>query len=381
VVRRLVLLALLPVIAVLVAGCGGGDGSANEGDADALLRETFNAQKSVRSGRLDLRMDVDARGVEGLGGPLAIHLTGPFDNGAEGAIPKFDFDLDLRAGGTRLRAGTVSDGRKGYLRLQGRAYTLTDELFKQLAPRRKGGDRGGAAGPTLSGLGVDPRRWLRDPHTEGEEQVGGAATVHIAGDIDVSRFLGDLDKLLGRTGGLGLPGAGAAGRLTETQRELLSKSIESAKADIWTGKQDKAMRRFSVLVRFDPAKGKDAKGRAGTLRFDLTVADLNRRQAIGPPADPRPLSELTAALALLVSRQAKPAAGDGAGASGGAGSGASSGAGASSAGASGGAAASDGSNAAGAATGRTATSRYDACLAAAGTDLAKVQRCAALLGQ
>ena len=32
------------------------------------------------------------------------------------------------------------------------------------------------------------------------------------------------------------------------------------------------------------------------MRLDLSVADLNRRQAIGPPADPRPLSELTAAL-------------------------------------------------------------------------------------
>jgi hypothetical protein len=361
VVRRLVVLALLPVIGLLVAGCGGGGGGGDGGDADALLRETFNAQKSVRSGRLDLRMDVDVRGVEGLGGPLAIHLTGPFDNGAEGAIPKFDFDLDLKAGGTRLRAGTVSDGRKGYLRLQGRAYTLSDELFKQLAPPRKDGARGGASGPTLSGLGIDPRRWLRDPRTEGEEQVGGAATIHIAGDIDVSRFLGDLDKLLGRTGGLGLPGAGAAGTLTETQRELLSRSIKSAKADIWTGKQDKAMRRFSVLVRFDPAKGKDAKGQPGTLRFDLTVADLNGRQAIGPPADPRPLSELTAALALLVSRQAK-AAGDGAGT-----------------GASGGAGASGAANSS--ASGRPATSRYDACLADAGTDLAKVQRCAALLGQ
>ncbi len=161
------------------------------------------------------------------------------------------------------------------------------------------------------------------------------------------------------------------------------------------------MRRFAVLVRFDPAKGEEAGRRPGTLRFDLTVADLNRRQAIGPPADPRPLSELTAALALLASRQAKAAGasaggsgaagadasgGASADASGGAGAGGSSGAGAGGSsgtggGASGAASAGAAGVAGGSAGGRAATSRYDACLADAGTDLAKVQRCAAFLGQ
>ena len=78
----------------------------------------------------------------------------------------------------------------------------------------------------------------------------------------------------------------------------------------------------------------------GTLRFDLAIAELNRPQDIGAPANPRPLSELTTALGQVL----------------------------------------------GSAQGSTqpqtgGSSKYQQCLAAAGTDIAKAQRCAGLLGR
>ena len=141
-------------------------------EAGALLRQTFANQQAVRSGRLDLKMDLDAKGVQGVEGPVAMRLTGPFDNGAKkGARAKFDFDLAVRTGGASLKAGALSDGRKGYLRLAGRAYTLDTKLAESLA-----GASGKGGGPTLSGLGLDPRRWLSDVRAEGEEDVGGSST-------------------------------------------------------------------------------------------------------------------------------------------------------------------------------------------------------------
>jgi hypothetical protein len=339
--RRNVLPAVFGALALVAAGCGGGGGGsgASDEEAGALLRQTFANQQAVRSGRLDLKMDLDAKGVQGVQGPVAMRLTGPFDNGAKkGARAKFDFDLAVRTGGASLKAGAVSDGRKGYLRLAGRAYTLDGALAKSLA----GAASKGGGGPTLSGLGLDPRRWLSDVRAEGEETVGGSSTVHISGDVDVKKLVGDLDKLLDAAGGAGITGAIAPDALSGNTRDALVKSVDRAEVDIWTGKADKALRRLLVALQFGADK------QSGTLRVDFKVAGLNQKQAIGPPANPRPLSELAAALAGLASRQQE------------------------------GAAAPQDSRAP--ATTPSA-SRYDACLADARSDLAAAQRCAALLGK
>jgi hypothetical protein len=330
-----VLGALASMLALVVAGCGGGDSGTSDEEASALLRQTFANQQAVRSGRLDLRMDLDAKGVQGVQAPVAMRLTGPFENGAKkGARPKFDFDLAVRSGGASIKAGAVSDGRKGYLRLAGRAYTLDGALAKGLA----GAAGKGGGGPTLSGLGLDPRRWLSDVRAEGEESVGGSPTVHISGDVDVKKLVGDLDKLLDAAGGAGITGAIAPDALSGNTRDALVKSVDRAEVDIWTGKADKALRRLLVALQFGADK------RSGTLRVDFKVAGLNQKQAIGPPADPRPLSELAAALAGLASRERQEQSGGDAQAT------------------------------------TPPASQYDACLADAQSDLAAAQRCAALLG-
>ncbi len=95
-----------------------------------------------------------------------------------------------------------------------------------------------------------------------------------------------------------------------------------------------------------------ATARNGTIALDLGIADLNHEQAIGPPANPRPLSELTTALTVLSQRRAQQAEGT-----------------------------------LGwrprrptpQATPNASGSGYDQCISAAGTDLAKAQQCAALL--
>ena len=231
------------MLALVAAGCGGGDSGPSDEEAGALLRQTFANQQAVRSGRLDLKMDLDAKGVRGVQGPVSMRLTGPFDNGAKkGARAKFDFDLAVRTGGASLKAGAVSDGRKGYLRLAGRAYTLDGALAKSLA----GAAGKGGGGPTLSGLGLDPRRWLSDVRAEGEETVGGSSTVHISGDVDVKKLVGDLDKLLDAAGGAGITGAIAPDALSGGTRDALVKSVDRAEVDIWTGKADKALRRLLV---------------------------------------------------------------------------------------------------------------------------------------
>ena len=341
--HRRVLLPLLPALflVLLLAACGGG-GDGDDAEAKALLRQTFTGQKEVRSGRLDLQMNLDPRGMQGVTGPVAVHLTGPFDNGTKGATPKFDFSLSTRTGDSRLKAGAVSDGKKGYLRLEGRAYTLPDAVFDQFT--KTGGKGAGKAGPTLSGLGLDPTRWLSDVRRESGTSIGGAPTVHLTGEVDVARFTKDLEKLLGATGGAGLTEALVPQALSGAQRDAFAKAIEDADVHIWTGERDKTLRRLAVVLKLKAAEGQDE---GGTMRLDLSVGDLNRRQAIGPPADPRPLSELTAALSAFARAQSEAQAQG----------------------------SSSGSSAAKPAT------AYDRCLTEAGSDLAAAQRCADLVGR
>src|SRR4051812_17734678 len=130
-----VLLVAVLAAALALAACGGGPGSGS--GVDALLRDTFARAKPVRSGALDLRIDVDTRGLRGLDGPLAVRLHGPFAARGAGRMPRFDLGLTLRRNGSTLRAGAVSTGRRGWLRLQGRAYALSAGLFATLARGRR----------------------------------------------------------------------------------------------------------------------------------------------------------------------------------------------------------------------------------------------------
>jgi hypothetical protein len=91
---------------------------------------------------------------------------------------------------------------------------------------------------------------------------------------------------------------------------------------------------------------------SGDVTFDLTFAKLNEDQEIAAPKDAKPLSELQGALGGAVPGLGGSDAGAGGGTS---------------------TTPSSGSSGAGA--------KYDECVAAAGTDVAKLQECAQLIGQ
>jgi hypothetical protein len=115
-------------------------------------------------------------------------------------------------------------------------------------------------------------------------------------------------------------------------RRTIERSIRAATVDIWTGREDHALRRIAVDVRFDvpaDARANGSPDQSGRVQFDLSLAALNQEQAIGAPAHARPVSELAAAIGKVL-----------------------------------------GGN-----------RRYDQCLQDADADLAKAQACADLVGQ
>jgi hypothetical protein len=349
-VKRAVLMLVVGCLAV--AGCGSSSSSQPSPQVSKLLGDTFGSNKPVSSGRLDIHLVADTTGVQALNGPLDLRFTGPFQSQGTGKMPKFDFDIALRRGGSTVHAGAISTGDKGYLKLIGNAYTLDPKAFASLQQSGKQAATaatGKGSGISLAKLGIDPRRWLQNAKDEGAEDTAGTPTEHISAGVKVGPMLADLNTLLGKAGSLGsATGQSLPATLDAPTRTKIEKSVKRADLDVWTGKSDHALRRIRVNVAFDvPQDLRTDKSRPekGTVVLDLTIGGLNEQQAIGAPAHPRPISELTAALQqVLAQAQAQGSSG---------------------------------------ASGSSSSSqpKYDACVQKAGSDIAKAQQCASLLGQ
>lgn len=308
--RLLALLLVAAFAAFALPACGGGD----DQSVDDMLAETFGPDKPIKSGKLAVKADLDLTGVEGLTGPVRLQVSGPFESSGKGQLPNFDLSASLVAGGQNLQIGAVSTGDKGYVKLQGIAFDIGDELYASFkkgyedAQKQAGTESKDA--PTFEALGIKPLRWLRDAKKVGEENVGTTETVKIAARVDVKTFIADVSKLLDKAKGLQIQGAGEVpGGLSAKQQAQVVRSIKSANIDVWTGKDDKTLRRIHVLIDLDvPADArKDVRGlQNGKIDFSLSISDLNKAQKVVAPSGARPLSELTGAASGATGEQATP---------------------------------------------------------------------------
>lgn len=371
---RLLLCLCLLASVVAFSACGG-----EEEDVSEILAQTFGGGgEDVESGRLDLNVRLNAEGLPNVTGPVGLRLAGPFASTEEGELPRFDFNVGLMLGGQNIDAGAVSTGDKGFLKFQGQAFAVSDQLYSQFkqgyAEQAKcAEEQGDGGGVTFQSLGIDPRRWLRDPRIAGDEEVGGAQTTHIVAGIDVPRFLEDVNRVLTRAGGPqqqdpcadeqqgNQPESTPGRQLTEQQRRQIAEAVRDARIEVWTGEDDRILRRANVAVRFEVPEGsrQNARGLSrGDVQFDLTIADVNEDVDITAPENAQPLEQLLQRFGGQV-----PGLGGGAQApQGGAQDG-------------GGRAAQGGGGAA------QGGSEYQQCVAEAAGDIKKLQTCAELIGR
>ena len=143
---------------------------------------------------------------------------------------------------------------------------------------------------------MDPRKWLTDPKNEGDAKVGDDDTIKITGGIDVDALLDDVNNALEQASSLGLGGAGQVPeRLTEEQKRQVLEAVKDPRVEIYTGKEDKILRRMVVDLGVDDK----ASGTSGTVAFDVSITDLNEDQDIAEPADAKPFDELLGQLGGL----------------------------------------------------------------------------------
>ena len=288
--RILLALVCLALCGFALAACGGDD--KDEGPRE-LLRQTFDeSATALANGRLNLRFQLDPEGLLALGGPIAVNAAGPFAAPRGAQLPRFDVAGAVTLAGQRFRGGALSTGRQAFVRLDERTYVLDDPAVGRLREDLK--DRPRKPQAALRSLGIDPLRWISKPQEKGEERVGGVETIRVGGDVDVARLLEDLDRLLSKAGGSRAGGADAL--LTPTVRRQIAAGAKSAKADVWTGAEDKLLRQLTVAATFafgqgrSPIEGLDG----GRIALRLRLDGVNETRVSTPaPRGAPPLSRLT----------------------------------------------------------------------------------------
>jgi hypothetical protein len=348
------LLALLLALTALVLGaCGGSDdeGGSSTEDVNELLTQTFTGDKQMDSGKVSLAFTLQAQGegAEELQGPVEVTLDGPFDASDQDSMPKFALKAAFEGAGQSLSAGATSTGEKGYVSFQGTDYVVADEVFQQFKTQyeqaRQQAEGQQRQGQSLATLGLDPRKWLTDPQNAGEAQVGDTDTIKITAGIDVNKLLDDANTALAAASALGATqGQQIPEKLTEEQKQQAAEAIKDPKIEIYTGKDDKILRRLVLSL------GLEDEGSSGTISFDVSITDLNESQDIPEPQDAQPFDQLLSQLGGL-------------GALGGGAAGSGSGSG--------------GANSGGAEAGDIEA--YSECLTKAGEDVQKARECADLL--
>ena len=247
---------LVPIVALtglLAAGCGAEyERAGAQSDARALLAETADATRQIRSAALDLKVE----------GREDAHVTGAFEIEEEGRLPKFTVTATHRS----ETASAVWTGEQGYVTLDGTPYKVSGLLTGQIEAGYEEANRRQALAPDVS-------RWLSDPRNEGVADIGGEETVKITGTADDKQVLADIERLMTQVQAFNL-----ADKLSPDEREQASKAIGSLTVSVFTSTTDRVLRRLVV-------SGPD-------LRVDLTLSRVDEDQDIDAPKDARPFSEL-----------------------------------------------------------------------------------------
>jgi hypothetical protein len=236
---------------------------------------------------------------------------------------------------------------------QGTDYEVSDQVFQQFKAGYEQAQKNGTSSSkqqSLSSLGLDPQQWLTNPKNEGDAKVGDDDTIKITGGIDVNKLLDDVNNALQKVKQLGAQGTqNLPSQLTAAQRKQVTDATKNPKVEIYTGKEDKILRRMVVSLGIV-----DPKGAAGSanINFDLSISDLNEDQEISAPSGAKPFDQLLSKFGGLGL--------GGLGSTGGT-SGSSSGGGASG----------SGSN--------QKLEKYSKCVTDAGSDVAKARACQKLL--
>ena len=86
--------------------------------------------------------------------------------------------------------------------------------------------------------------------------------MHVSADVRIGALLKDVNDLIRRAGRLGLDSEQVPQRIPERTMRQIEESVRTAKFDLWTGKDDKIMRRLELEFSFDSRRSSRHRHRA-----------------------------------------------------------------------------------------------------------------------
>ncbi|MGI9556802.1 MAG: hypothetical protein ACR2N5_02555 [Solirubrobacterales bacterium] len=290
--RRIKLLSLgaVSLLAVgVLAACGGSSGG--DEDPQEVLNETFTGEKDVSSGILGAAMTASGESG-GEDASFDLSFGGPFQDLGEGQLPAFDLSFDFTVEGPEsasFSGAVTSTGEMGFLTFMGTAYEVdsaTFDQFKQGVEEAQGEPESPEdASLQLSELGIDPTNWLTNLTNEGNEDVEGTETIHISGDANVAQIAEDFQSAAEQAGEQVAP-------VPTDELSQVEDAVREARIDVFTGVDDKILRRLVLTFGIDVPEGLDEEGGTLDVEFSVTLSELNEEQTIEAPSGAQPLSEL-----------------------------------------------------------------------------------------
>jgi hypothetical protein len=283
--RALLAFSLALASALLLAACGGGG---NDEDPQKVLNETST---SIDSGTFDLDLRIETSGGD-QPGKFEAKLGGLFQGRGADQFPEFDFDVSLKGeGGSQNFSGAgglISTGEQAFVNFQGTEYAVPQALYDEFVTTyaqlqsQNGSNQGGGL---LQSLNITLSNWLTDLNNDGTEEVEGTKTIHISGSANVPQIVDDLKTIAKNAGN-------AAGDVNPAEFDQLKDTVESGDIDVYTGEDDKILRRLQLDLELKPPPGTPGAPDSLTFFVQLNFADVNQPQTIHAPANPLPLQTL-----------------------------------------------------------------------------------------
>jgi hypothetical protein len=261
------LLLLVTLTAVVAAGCSHGGGESAQG----VLAQTSQNLGDIKSGDLALNLLFTSSGGERAG----FDLEGPFQlKENEPAEARFDY-TQIAGEKTASQTFVLKDG-KAYVTMRGVSYELPASTANQITSAL--GSSGGLST-------IDLTNWVQNPELSEGGQVGGAEADRISGRLNVATVLSGLVAIASQVGGTTplTPLSGASA-------EQVKNAVKDATIDVYTGKEDRLMRKLDVSIEFAPAAEKVKNLLGASVRFTLEISDPNEPVTVTAPTNAQPYS-------------------------------------------------------------------------------------------
>jgi hypothetical protein len=260
VVKRAARLLACALACAAIAGCG--SSSHPHQDPAALLDAA--AAHPIRSAQTDTDLRLTVAGVSALSSPVRLRLQGPYERGAGGQLPRFDWHLGASALGFPVGGRLVSTGTNVFLTVYGDGYQV-------------GTVAAAAAGERLAGVAIHPRDWFGTPRDIGDGNEGGVDCERISAPLRGEAVARDL-----------APAVAALG--------LSSPPTIQGVAKACIGFDDHVLHELDVdaLIAVPAAERAAVGGASGAhLQLDLTASDVGEPQRIAAPRGSyRPIRDL-----------------------------------------------------------------------------------------